>query len=116
MSAIETLIGELARLPGIGRKTATRLTYHLLKQPHEQPRRLADALVEGGVRSLEITHDYPRATEDVALLVERYGRDASVGVGTTWTVEQAESAAARLARGERATYSSTSLSPHAVVV
>lgn len=29
---------------------------------------------------------------------------------------QAESAAARLARGERATYSSTSLSPHAVVV
>ncbi len=46
MSAIETLIGELARLPGIGRKTATRLTYHLLKQPHEQPRGLADALVQ----------------------------------------------------------------------
>src|SRR3954469_15637364 len=45
MSAIEDLTGELARLPGIGRKTALRLTYHLLKQPPEQSRRLADALV-----------------------------------------------------------------------
>ena len=44
MSAIEELTGELARLPGIGRKTALRLTYHLLKQPPEQSRRLADAL------------------------------------------------------------------------
>ena len=44
MSAIDTLTGELAKLPGIGRKTALRLTYHLLKQPPEQSRRLADAL------------------------------------------------------------------------
>ncbi len=32
-------------MPGIGRKTAMRLTYHLLKQPAGQTRRLADALV-----------------------------------------------------------------------
>lgn len=44
MSAIDDLTGELARLPGIGRKTALRLTYHLLKQPPEQSRRLSDAL------------------------------------------------------------------------
>ena len=44
MSAIDDLTGELARLPGIGRKTALRLTYHLLKQPPEQSRRLAHAL------------------------------------------------------------------------
>ena len=44
MSAIDDLSGELARLPGIGRKTALRLTYHLLKQAPEQSRRLADAL------------------------------------------------------------------------
>jgi 2-dehydro-3-deoxyphosphogluconate aldolase/(4S)-4-hydroxy-2-oxoglutarate aldolase len=55
---------------------------------------LADRLVAAGVRSLEITHDYPRATDDVAMLGERFGDRASVGVGTTWTVEQAESAAA----------------------
>lgn len=44
MSAIETLITELARLPGIGRKTAQRLAFHLLQQPAEQAGRLAAAL------------------------------------------------------------------------
>ena len=55
---------------------------------------LCDVLVERGVRSLEITHDYERAIDDVALLSERFGSAASVGVGTTWSVAQAESAAA----------------------
>lgn len=45
MSAIEDLASEFAKLPGIGRKTALRLTYHLLKQSPEQGKRLADALV-----------------------------------------------------------------------
>ncbi len=44
MSAIDDLATELSKLPGIGRKTALRLTYHLLKQRPEQSRRLADAL------------------------------------------------------------------------
>ncbi|MCU0620011.1 MAG: recombination mediator RecR [Gemmatimonadales bacterium] len=44
MSAVEALITELARLPGIGRKTAQRLTFHLLQQPVEQVERLATTL------------------------------------------------------------------------
>lgn len=44
MSAIDDLATELSRLPGIGRKTALRLTYYLLKQPAAQTRRLAEAL------------------------------------------------------------------------
>lgn len=44
MSAIDELVGELARLPGIGRKTALRLTYHLLKRPAADITRLARAL------------------------------------------------------------------------
>jgi recombination protein RecR len=44
VSAIEELITELARLPGIGRKTAQRLTFHLLQQPPEQVGRLAAVL------------------------------------------------------------------------
>jgi len=44
VSAIDDLASELAKLPGIGRKTALRLTYHLLKQSPEQSRRLAGAL------------------------------------------------------------------------
>ncbi len=45
MSAIDDLSAEFAKLPGIGRKTALRLTYYLLKRPPEQGRRLAAALV-----------------------------------------------------------------------
>lgn len=44
MSALETLIGELARLPGVGRKTAQRLAYHLLQQPRDRMLALATAL------------------------------------------------------------------------
>ncbi len=44
MSAIDDLVAELSRLPTIGRKSALRLTYHLLKQPPEQSKRLALAL------------------------------------------------------------------------
>ncbi|MBL0171405.1 MAG: recombination protein RecR [Gemmatimonadaceae bacterium] len=45
MSVIDELTGELARLPGIGRKTAQRLVFHLLRQPPDQSRRLAESLV-----------------------------------------------------------------------
>lgn len=44
MSVIDELVSELARLPGIGKKTALRLTYHLLKRPPDEIRRLARAL------------------------------------------------------------------------
>ncbi|HET7296127.1 MAG TPA: recombination mediator RecR [Gemmatimonadales bacterium] len=44
MSAIEDLVTELAKLPGIGRKTAQRLTFYLLKQPPETATRLADVI------------------------------------------------------------------------
>jgi recombination protein RecR len=50
VSAIEELITELARLPGIGRKTAQRLAFHLLQQPSELVGRLASALVAVGER------------------------------------------------------------------
>ena len=44
MAVIDDLTAELARLPGIGRKTALRLTYHLLKRPADEVKRLARAL------------------------------------------------------------------------
>jgi len=44
VSAIEELVGELTKLPGIGRKTATRLTYFLLKQPADTIHRLSRTL------------------------------------------------------------------------
>jgi recombination protein RecR len=44
VSVIDELAAEFAKLPGIGRKTATRLTYHLLKQPPVAVSRLAQAI------------------------------------------------------------------------
>lgn len=45
MSLIDHLADELARLPGVGRKTALRLTYHILKASPEEASRLAQAIV-----------------------------------------------------------------------
>jgi len=44
MSVIDDLASEFARLPGIGRKTAYRLTHFLLKVPPEETCRLARAI------------------------------------------------------------------------
>jgi len=44
VAAIDELVAELSRLPGIGRKTAQRLTFHLLQQPAERVAALARAL------------------------------------------------------------------------
>lgn len=79
MGAIDRLIGEFARLPGVGRKTAQRLTYHLLQQPAGQVAALARALdeVSAQVRPCErcgsLTEDQPcgvcqDARRDPALL------------------------------------------------
>ena|SRR5579872_7152470 len=42
---VTALIEEFAKLPGIGPKTAQRLTFFLLRSPTDQARRLADAIV-----------------------------------------------------------------------
>lgn len=42
---IEKLTTQLARLPGIGHKTAQRLAYHILSVPEAQALELADAII-----------------------------------------------------------------------
>lgn len=44
--ALQHLIEEFSKLPGIGRKTAQRLALHILKQPREDVVRMARALVD----------------------------------------------------------------------
>lgn len=44
--SIGKLIEELARLPGIGRKSAERLAYHLLRVPKSEALGLADAITD----------------------------------------------------------------------
>jgi recombination protein RecR len=40
------LVAELSRLPGVGRKTATRLAHHLLKVSNEEAAALAEAVID----------------------------------------------------------------------
>lgn len=78
MPAIDDLTIELAKLPGIGRKTALRLTYHLLKRPADQSRRLAEALLTLAerVRQCERCHNLTEDTVCAICLDPR--RDATL--------------------------------------
>lgn len=44
--AVEALIEEFAKLPGIGRKTAQRLTMHVLQERRSEVEKLASALID----------------------------------------------------------------------
>lgn len=43
---VTRLIEELARLPGVGNKTASRLAFHLLKAPQDEAVALAEAILD----------------------------------------------------------------------
>jgi recombination protein RecR len=45
IAALEKLVHELSRLPGIGPKTAQRLAYHILRSPTEYSHQLAESLI-----------------------------------------------------------------------
>jgi len=78
VSAIEDLTGELSRLPGIGRKTALRLTYHLLKQPPEQSRRLADSLLALAERVRPCARCFNLTEEELCSICRDPRRDAAL--------------------------------------
>ena len=44
--ALENLVEQFAKLPGVGRKSAQRLAFHLLNQPEEAARAFADAILQ----------------------------------------------------------------------
>jgi recombination protein RecR len=80
---VAILIEELSRLPSIGRKTAQRVAFYLLKVPEDQAQRLAEAIraVRSGVKPCArcnvLTHQDPcavcadaRRQDDLLCVVE----------------------------------------------
>ena len=47
VEAIAKLVNQLSKLPGIGRKTAQRLAYHIISLPEDQVRELAVSIFNG---------------------------------------------------------------------
>ena len=78
MSAIDELATELSKLPGIGRKTALRLTYYLLKQRPEQSRRLADALMTLAERVRPCARCFNLSEDELCAVCRDPRRDPSV--------------------------------------
>ena len=76
--AIEDLVTELAKLPGIGRKTAQRLTFFLLKQPAETATRLAEAIRSVRERVVACGVCGTLTDEDPCAICQDPRRDASL--------------------------------------
>lgn len=101
MSAIDELATELARLPGIGRKTAMRLTYHLLKQPADHNRRLGGAIAALAERVHPCARCFNLAEGELCTVCADPRRDAA----TVCVVEEAADISAVERSGEyRGTY------------
>ena len=75
--ALQRLLDELGRLPGIGPKSAQRIAYHLLSADDEEARRLAAALVDvkEQVHFCPVCFSY--ATGETCDICADHGRDRS---------------------------------------
>ncbi len=80
---LENAVNEVSRLPGIGKRTALRLVLHLLKQPKENTKYLAEALtnLRNDIKSCSKCHNIsdtvlcdicnnPRRNAEIVCVVE----------------------------------------------
>ena len=73
---LERAINELSKLPSIGKKTAQRLAFHILKSPAEDAAVLAEAIRSEGGRHLVVGH-----SDTTPELVELLGGDVKLKIG-----------------------------------
>jgi recombination protein RecR len=81
---LQRLITEFERLPGIGRKTAERLAYHVLRQPSEEALELARAIHEVKTRVRHCERCYHLTETELCEICADPARDAT----TLCVVEQ----------------------------
>ncbi len=75
---IQDLIDELARLPGIGPKSAQRLAFHLVKAPAQDARRLSEAIVAAKERVRFCRECFSVSEGDLCRVCRDPSRDATV--------------------------------------
>ena len=76
--SVDALVTELARLPGIGPRSAQRLAFHLLRVPSERPKALADAIAAVVDRITPCTQCFSFAEGDLCPVCADTRRDPTV--------------------------------------
>lgn len=74
---VSRLIDEFTKLPGVGPKTAQRLAYYVLRQPIEEARRLADAIVQVKERVVLCSSCFNVTEQDPCAICANPNRDHS---------------------------------------
>src|ERR1019366_7522169 len=82
--SIQNLMNELARLPGIGMRSAERIAFHLLKQNPEEALKLADAIRDVKTRIKHCSVCYNLTEQDPCSICTDASRDG----GLVCVVEQ----------------------------
>ncbi len=77
-ASAETLVRELARLPGVGQRTAQRLAFHLLRAPEGEALALADAIRSVKERIRFCSRCYGLAEADLCDICSDPRRDTSL--------------------------------------
>lgn len=72
------LVAEIAKFPGIGKKTATRLAFHILSQPSAEAESLAGAILELKEKIGFCSQCYGITETDPCDICRDHGRDESM--------------------------------------
>lgn len=75
---IETAVQEFSKLPGIGKKTALRLTLHLLKQEEDFTQDIAQALVDMRLNIKYCKKCHNISDEEICNICKSHKRDPSI--------------------------------------
>lgn len=76
--ALGNLVDAFARLPGIGRKSAQRLAFHILKQPKQEAYQLAKAIVNAKEKIKYCQVCYNLTDQDICPICSNPNRDSSI--------------------------------------
>ena len=76
--AVENLVSQLTRLPGVGTRTAQRLAFHLLRVPKDEAAALADAIADVKERVRFCSECGNLTEEDVCEICRDARRDRAV--------------------------------------
>lgn len=92
IAPLEELIKRLKSLPGIGRKSAERVAFHLLNAPQEEVSRLAEAIARIKTAVHRCQRCYNFATNELCEICSNHKRDQETicVVGQPWEILKIE--------------------------